>query len=174
MMTTNKSMKSNLNHRIQGYHKEIFNYILPFCNWNVETAEDAAQQTILKAILKIHQYKEQGSLKYWLFRIAKNITVDKNRQDNKLQIYLTDKINNFEAEETIDEPNLFDSKNIKLINQLIPKLTEPQQEVLQLYYFENLTFKEIATYKKESINTILGRIRYAKSNLKKMINIKLK
>jgi len=144
--------------------------ILPYVAYNKDIAEDIVQRALLKAVLNKDKYEEQGSLVFWLFRIAKNLLMDQRRIENRVKIVSIDKYPNYDIKEHVEEDVIVDS-NLYILKKLITKLTDDQKEIIKLYYFDNLSFKEIAEFKGEKINTVLGRMHNAKKMLKKLFNL---
>jgi RNA polymerase sigma-70 factor (ECF subfamily) len=138
-------------------------------------AEDIFQDTFLKIIntLKKGQYQEEGKFLQWAMRIARNLVIDYYRKINKLPV-VTDSDGNdifsylVIAEET-REDEIIREQSHERVRQLIQQLPEEQKEVLILRHYANLSFKEISDLTGVSINTALGRMRYALSNMRKLI-----
>ncbi len=161
-------------------HKDkVYTYIL-FNVKNQELAEDIFQDTFIKVInsLKKGVYLEQGVFASWVIRIAHNLIIDHFRKENRMPTYSND---------NSPEYNLFNSKNFsdetiedrlvreqieKDVRNLIDELPDEQREVVLLRIFGNLSFKEIADQTNVSINTALGRMRYALMNLRKLVDEK--
>jgi len=160
------------NTKFDKYYDDVYHYILPQVKYNKDIAKDICQQTMEKAI-KSKTYVDKGVDKYWLFTMAKNIFIDTKRKEKQLKILSFDDPNTVlplhgKIENTLHDRN---NENLELIKRFILKLPKMQQEVIQLYYFESLTFKEMSVYKQESINTLLGRMFNAKKTLRKLFNI---
>ncbi len=155
--------------------EHVFAYIVRLTQ-DVDRANDIFQETFIKAIMCIrgHQYRTTGKFSAWLMRIAHNLVVDVVR-NNKNVLYL-------DAEEHLDvmcnhggfaqdchEEEMLRMADKRTLSKMISLLPLPQQEVVHLRFYEELSFKEIARITNVSINTALGRMRYATINLRKMI-----
>jgi RNA polymerase sigma factor (sigma-70 family) len=164
---------------IRRHKDKVYTYIL-FNVKNQELAEDIFQDTFIKVInsLKKGSYNEQGVFVSWVIRIAHNLIIDYFRKENRMPTYSND---------SLSEINLFNSKSLseetiedKIIREqiandvrnLIDELPDEQREVILLRHFGNLSFKEIAEQTDVSINTALGRMRYALMNLRKLVDEK--
>lgn len=139
-------------------------------------AEDLFQETFLKIIntLKKGSYQEQGKFLPWALRIARNLAIDHFRKTNKRPIVTdnegTDILENLDVEaETNMEEDMIQGQTQKQIRDLIQQLPEKQKEVLIYRHYAGLSFKEIADLTDVSINTALGRMRYALNNLRKIM-----
>ncbi len=139
-------------------------------------AEDLLQETYIKAIdvLKSGRYNEEGKFMPWIVRIAHNLAIDYFRKDKRYPtIVLEDGsaiFNSFEFSEDSFEDIQLKQDQIVNIRELVKKLPDEQREVLVLRHYEELSFQEIADMTQVSINTALGRMRYALINLRKMLN----
>ncbi len=138
-------------------------------------AEDLLQETYIKAVdvLRSGRYNEEGKFLPWIVRIAHNLAIDYFRRDRRYPtIVLEDGskvFNSFEfSEESFEEAQLKEDRIVN-IRELIKRLPEEQREVLVLRHYEELSFQEIADITQVSINTALGRMRYALINLRKML-----
>ncbi|MDQ1152228.1 MULTISPECIES: RNA polymerase sigma factor [Sphingobacterium] len=138
-------------------------------------AEDIFQETFIKIIntLKSGKYNEEGKFLPWAIRIAHNMIVDFFRKAKRApNIVNADGFDIFEVLEFSDESA--ESKMLKKqvdvdLKKMIQKLPDDQKEVLIMRHFCDMSFKDIAEITEVSINTALGRMRYALSNLRKMI-----
>lgn len=140
-----------------------------------EVSDDIFQDTFIKVIktLKSKSYKEEGKFISWVIRIAHNLIIDYFRKEKKMpKSRDTDEISVF-AKMTDEEPNIESqiifnqvSKDLEL---MISQLPDDQQEVLKMRVYQDLSFKEISELTGVSINTALGRMRYALLNLRKVI-----
>ncbi|WP_286752349.1 MULTISPECIES: RNA polymerase sigma factor [Sphingobacterium] len=138
-------------------------------------AEDIFQETFIKIIntLKSGKYNEEGKFLPWAIRIAHNMIVDFFRKAKRApNIVNADGFDIFEVLEFSDESA--ESKMLKQqvdvdLKKMIQKLPDDQKEVLIMRHFCDMSFKDIAKITEVSINTALGRMRYALSNLRKMI-----
>lgn len=156
-------------------HKDrVYSYILHYVK-NPELADDIFQETFVKAIVTIKQnrYVENGRFSAWITRIAHNLIFDYFRKEKSENLQSTDAgdiniLNRKELSEATVEDHLILSQIETDIHRLIMALPENQREVLQLRYFKDMSFKEIAMLTNVSINTALGRMRYAILNMRKM------
>ena len=159
---------------LKRHQERIFNYILRIIK-NEDIANDIFQETFVKAILTIKQgrYTENGKFPAWISRIAHNLIIDFFRQEKSENLQSADIddvhiLNRKElCEETIEDIIISDQirEDVKFLIQELPPL---QREVLNMRYYQNLSFKEIAETTGVSINTALGRMRYAILNLRRL------
>ncbi|WP_339629913.1 sigma-70 family RNA polymerase sigma factor [uncultured Maribacter sp.] len=140
-----------------------------------ELTEDIFQDTFMKVIrtLKKGAYNEEGKFLPWVMRIAHNLVIDHFRKNNRMPMYNSkesynifsllgdDKLN---AEKQLIKEQI-DSDLLKMIKEL----PEDQQEVLEMRIYKDMSFKEISDNTGVSINTALGRMRYALINLRKLV-----
>jgi RNA polymerase sigma-70 factor, ECF subfamily len=142
--------------------------------------EDIFQDTFFKVIqtLKRNQYSEEGKFLPWVLRISRNLIIDHFRKNKKLPtvpVYTNEDGEEVDVFATIptSEENFktpLEQKNFKKkIRSMISKLPDEQKEVVIMRMYYDMSFKEIADFCNVSINTSLGRMRYALINLKKMI-----
>jgi len=138
-------------------------------------AEDVFQETFMKVVntLKRGKYAERGKFLPWVIRIARNLVIDHFRKTNKMPT-VTDgdgynMLSNIEVSESNHEDEIIEGQNREKIRDLIQTLPEKQREVLVMRQYAELSFKEIAEITNVSINTALGRMRYALINMRKML-----
>jgi RNA polymerase sigma-70 factor (ECF subfamily) len=138
-------------------------------------AEDIFQDTFIKVIntLKSGKYNEEGKFLPWVLRISHNLVIDHFRKEKRNPtITNQDGFDIFEVlgftEESIEDIKLRE-ENHKELRTLIQQLPEEQKEVLIMRHYADLSFKEIADLTGVSINTALGRMRYALNNLRRMM-----
>ena len=139
---------------------------------NKDLSEDIFQDTYVKVVnsLQKGKYNEEGKFLPWVMRIAHNLVIDHFRKQKKMQMIRSS--NDFDIFDVIKDNKInADEKMIKDqifgdLNLLIDKLPSDQREVLKMRYYEELSFKKIAEYFDISINTALGRMRYALINLR--------
>ena len=156
------------------YQKTVYGFILTLvCDVNV--ADDIFQETFYKAIVSIrsHRYTDTGRFQSWLIRIANNLIVDRHRHREPVVDAPTTKdkdrlFNSMDLAEGNVEDNYHNQQTLSDIHEMIARLPEPQQEVVQLRIFEKKSFKEIADLTNCSINTALGRMCFATINLRRM------
>lgn len=163
---------------LRRHQDRIFNYILRIIK-NEDIANDIFQETFVKAIQTIRQgrYTENGKFPAWISRIAHNLIIDYYRQEkseNHQSADLTDNdiLNRKELCEDTIEDILISNQIRNDVKLLIEELPELQKEVLKMRYYQNLSFKEIAETTGVSINTALGRMRYAILNLRRIAHDK--
>ena len=154
---------------------KLFSYI--FCMVkNEELANDLFQETFIKAIMKIRdgKYKDNGKFLFWINRIAHNVIIDHYRDMRNQHIVDAPKENdlgNLRGEtvlETDRERALVNEQVMKDVRHLMEALPDVQREVVFMRYYQEMSFKEIAKATGVSINTSLGRMRYALINLRKL------
>ena len=163
---------------IERHQKEIFTYIF-FKLMDETLANDVFQDTFMKIIitLKEGRYNEEGKFVLWAKRIAHNLVIDHFRlkaKHNKVSetSYDNEEFSIFDLisvqEENIEE-QLISRQIQEDLMRMLDYLPENQQEVIKLRFFDGLSFKEIADQTDSSINTSLGRVRYALINLRKIM-----
>ena len=140
-----------------------------------ELANDLFQDTFIKVVrlLKEGKYVEEGKFLPWILRIAHNMSIDHFRRNKKMRMVRSrDEMDVFATIETGDahiEDILVDGQIHSDVRRLIDELPEDQREVVRMRMYDNLSFKEIAETTGVSINTALGRMRYAVINLRKIV-----
>lgn len=156
-------------------HKQrIFSFIVSKV-LDREVAEDIFQDTFIKVIntLKRGAYNEEGKFLPWVMRIAHNLIIDHFRRNKRLP-----KFNNTDDFDIFDvlsddmlsiENQIIKSQILEDVQKLVEELPEDQKEVLLMRMYRDMSFKEIAENTDVSINTALGRMRYALINLRKLI-----
>lgn len=139
-------------------------------------AEDLTQDTFIKAIktLKDGRYNEEGKFLPWILRIAHNLAIDYFRRAKRYpSVVFEDGSNVFNtlnfAEDSVESAQIRKESHEHL-RSLIKKLPQQQREVLVMRHYEELSFQEIAEATGVSINTALGRMRYALINLRKLMS----
>lgn len=163
---------------INKYRSKVYTYILLIVK-NQHLAEDLFQDTFIKVIKSLldGKYKENGKFLSWVIRIAHNLIIDHYRKtkqlnsiskdDFQVDIFNTRKFSGINIED-----HLINSQITKDIKNLIDELPYDQKEVIILRHYCRLSFKEIAEHTNVSINTALGRMRYALINLRKLVREK--
>ena len=139
-------------------------------------AEDLMQETFIKAIntIKGGRYNEEGKFLPWVMRIAHNLAVDFFRREKRYPtVVLEDGSKVFNTLDFAEDS--FESHQVKIdthasLHKFIKELPEAQKEVLVMRHYMGLSFQEIAEYTDVSINTALGRMRYALINLRKKMS----
>ena len=154
---------------------KLFSYI--FCMVkNEEMANDLFQETFIKVIMKLRdgKYKDNGKFLFWVTRIAHNVIIDYFRDVRNSHIVDAPKENdlgNLRGDSILEsnrELALINEQVLKDIRVLMNALPEVQREVVYMRYYQEMSFKEIAKATGVSINTSLGRMRYALINLRKL------
>ena len=141
-----------------------------------DLANDLFQETFLKVITKLQngQYSDTGKFSWWLTRIAYNVVIDHFRaqksskiveapKDNDLSNLRGEAIHNQSRESELNNEQVMED-----VKRLVEALPEAQRDVVNMRFFQELSFKEIAEQTHVSINTSLGRMRYALINLRKL------
>jgi RNA polymerase sigma factor (sigma-70 family) len=167
--------KASLEVLINRHRKKIYTYIILVVK-DKYLAEDIFQDTFIKVIKSLNdgRYRDNGKFLSWVIRIAHNLIIDHFRKEKQLNTisndsYETDIFNSKKfAERTIEEELVHLQIN-EDVRRLLEELPEDQREVVMLRHYCGLSFKEIAEQTNVSINTALGRMRYALINLRKMI-----
>lgn len=163
---------------LEKYKSRIYTYIFLIVR-NKELAEDIFQDTFIKAIttIKLGKYVESGRFLGWINRIAHNLTIDYFRREKNENTFSTDGLeydfvnNSKYSEKSVEDVTSNEQVMIDIVS-LIDYLPESQQEVVRMRFFEDLSFKEIAERTNVSINTALGRMRYALMNMRRIANEK--
>lgn len=167
---------------LQRHKRKLFSSILVIVREKA-LAEDIFQDTFIKAIqtLKRGQYSEEGKFLPWILRIARNLIIDHYRRLKKMPpvpVYQNEEGETVDvfaniAAEDLDFEEQQQKKSLKnLVKELVNQLPSDQKEVVMMRMYYDMSFKEIADVTNVSINTSLGRMRYALINLKKMMEEK--
>jgi len=159
---------------LKRYKSKVYSYIY-FVVRNREVCEDVFQETFIKAITTIKQgrYVENGKFLAWINRIAHNLIIDYFRREQNENTcsndeYGYDLFDTVHLTDSSVEDNLVRDQVMKDVARLVDSLPKTQQEVIRLRYYEDLSFKEIAEKTGVSINTALGRMRYAVMNMRRI------
>ena len=155
--------------------EKIFTYIMYMVK-NEDLANDLFQENYLKVITKLQngQYTNSGKFSWWLTRIAHNVVIDHFRAQKSEKIVDAPKENelsNLKSASVLDdnrETQLSNEQVLRDVKKLMESLPENQRDVVYMRFFQELSFKEIAEQTNVSINTSLGRMRYAIINLRKL------
>jgi RNA polymerase sigma-70 factor (ECF subfamily) len=159
---------------INRHKQRIFSFILSKV-MDREVAEDIFQDTFIKVIntLKRGAYNEEGKFLPWVMRIAHNLLIDHFRRNKRIPKFNnTDEFDIFSVlgDEVLNvEKQLIKNQILEDVRGLIQELPEDQKDVLIMRMYKDMSFKEIAENTDVSINTALGRMRYALINLRKLI-----
>ncbi len=167
--------KSAISILIERYRRRVTDYVAMMVK-NRDTADDIFQVKVVR-VIDDGRYHDNGKFLSWVLRIAHNQVIDhfrRMRQENKI----TESDAGFDilgtmkfSEETVED-QLVQEQIRGDLRRIIDRLPEEQREVVLMRYFDNLSFKEIAEESGVSINTALGRMRYALINLRRMIKDK--
>jgi RNA polymerase sigma factor (sigma-70 family) len=163
---------------IYRHKNRVYSYILLIVK-NQELAEDIFQETFIKVIrsLKRGKYVENGKFVSWVLRISHNLIIDHFRKE-KLQGTVSndsmevDVFNAHKYSEDTIEDQMVNSQILSEVKDLIKELPEDQQQVIYMRHYMDMSFKDIAEQTGVSINTALGRMRYALINLRRLIKQK--
>ena len=156
-------------------HQERVYTKINFIVRDSELANDLFQDTFIKVVrlLKEGKYVEEGKFLPWVLRIAHNMAIDHFRRNKKMRMVRSrDEIDVFATIDTGDahvEDLLVEGQIHSDVRRIIDQLPEDQREVVRMRMYDNLSFKEIAETTGVSINTALGRMRYAVINLRKIV-----
>lgn len=154
---------------------KIFHYIL-YVVKDDDLANDLFQETFLKVITKLqnHQYANSGKFIWWVTRIAHNVIIDyyRSQKSNKIVEPTKDNdLSNLTCVSLLDKDRESEMTNEQVLHdvkRLMETLPDTQREVVFMRFFQDLSFKEIAELTNVSINTSLGRMRYALINMRKL------
>ena len=159
---------------LERYKDRLFSYI-HYQVRNTDVAEDIFQETFVKVVITIRdgRYTESGKFFSWVTRIAHNLVIDFFRREKGENTISTDEsevdlLNNAKLADRCAQSAIDSEQTFTDLRHLIEKLPQEQREVVQMHYFQEMTFKEIAEEKGLSINTALGRMRYGILNMRKM------
>ncbi|MEI6696254.1 MAG: sigma-70 family RNA polymerase sigma factor [Bacteroidota bacterium] len=162
---------------ISRHQKKVFSYILMIVK-DKAIAEDIFQDTFIKIINTIRSgyYKEEGKFIQWAMRIAHNLTIDHFRRIKKIPIIDNkDDFNIFDTikvyDESVEEKMITEQIHAD-VKSLLEMLPDEQKEVIILRHYADMSFKDIAEHTNVSINTALGRMRYALINMRKIMKEK--
>ena len=163
---------------INRHRSKVYTYILLTIK-NQQLAEDLFQETFIKVIqsLRSGKYKDNGKFLSWVIRIAHNLIIDHFRKEKQMNTLSNDdsEVDLFNSKKLSDsniEELIIHGQIRSEVRSLINELPEDQREVVLLRHYGGLSFKEIADQTDVSINTALGRMRYALINLRKLIQEK--
>jgi len=160
---------------LKRYKSRVFSYIM-FTVRDNALANDIFQETFMKVIrtLKRGKYNDEGKFLPWVNRIAHNLIIDHYRRNQKFPT--TSGGENFDIFDIIEdksanvEQDTIKDQILSDVKKLVYKLPQDQKEVLMMRMYFDMSFKEIAERTNVSINTALGRMRYALINLRKMVD----
>lgn len=154
---------------------KLFTYIM-FVVRDHDVADDIFQETFVKVITKLQQgqYTDSGKFQFWITRIAHNCIMDLYRTQQVRHIVEPNEENdleNLQGASVLDidrEAEMVNEQILRDVKKMMEALPAPQREVVYMRYFQQLSFKEIAELTGVSINTSLGRMRYALINMRHM------
>ena len=160
---------------IERHKQRIYSFIYSKV-YDHDVTEDVFQDTFIKVIrtLKRGRYNEEGKFLPWVMRIAHNLVIDHFRKNNRMPKF--DNTDEFNIFSVISDSSLNAEKSIiknqveDNVKRLIEELPEDQKQVLIMRMYKDMSFKEISENTGVSINTALGRMRYALINLRKVID----
>lgn len=163
-----------LSQLITRHQSKLFGFIYSKIN-DRDAADDIFQDTFIKVIhtLKNKNYNEEGKFLPWVMRIAHNLIIDYFRKNNRMPMQRETEeysVFNYMIDNSLNMESFMIASQIEVdIQKLIETLPDDQREVVSLRIYQDLSFKEIAELTGVSINTALGRMRYALLNLRKNI-----
>lgn len=159
-------------------HKDrVYSHILMIIK-DRDLADDVFQDTFIKAIntLKAGKYNEEGKFLPWVLRIAHNLVIDHFRKNKKMKMVRGDEdydvFATIKQDDLTIEDGMIVDQILNDVKDLLQYLPEEQREVVQMRHYADMSFKDIAEQTGVSINTALGRMRYALINLRKLIEDK--
>lgn len=168
-----KGEKFCMQELIKRHKDRVYTYILLIVK-NPSIADDLFQDTFIKVIqsLERRKYKDEGRFVSWVMRIAHNLTIDYFRKNKNQNTYSNDQgefdlLNNSRYSDSTIEDNMISDQTTKDVRFLIDKLPKDQKQVVLMRHYGNMSFKDIADQTGVSINTALGRMRYALINMRK-------
>lgn len=162
---------------IERYKSKVYSYILLNVK-NPTIADDIFQDTFLKVMssLRSRSYSEEGKFLPWVMRIAHNLVIDYFRYDKNNGLTSSDEnefvLNSTSLADSTIEDRLVDEQILTDVKKLLEYLPPEQKEVIMLRHYGGMSFKEIADVTNVSINTALGRMRYAIMNLRRIVDEK--
>ena len=163
---------------VSRYQEQIYNYVLSLVR-DRQLTDDIFQDTFVKIIrvIKSGMYKDEGKFIQFAMRIAHNLVIDHFRKENRIPVVESSSEDyNYVDNAPITDPSVEQGMIIDQIHSDLRKMVEmlplEQKEVLRMRIYDDLSFKEIADITNVSINTALGRMRYALINLRKMAESK--
>jgi RNA polymerase sigma-70 factor (ECF subfamily) len=159
---------------LERHQKRVYNYIFHLVK-DADVADDIFQETYVKIIMTIKQgrYYADGKFASWQLRIAHNVVIDHFRQEKSEATVSTDEtdydlLNRRDLSDNTIEDVMIDKAIRDDVRHIIRALPREQRQVLVMRYYSNMSFKEIAERTGVSINTALGRMRYAIINLRRI------
>ncbi|MFU8844050.1 MAG: sigma-70 family RNA polymerase sigma factor [Bacteroidales bacterium] len=167
---------NSLEQLINRHQNRIYAYILMIVK-DKALADDLFQDTFIKVIntIRAGSYNEEGKFLQWVMRIAHNLIIDHFRKSNRMPVIDNSKNEDFNIFDTLNimeqsiEDKIITDQIHRDVRKLIEFLPNEQKEVLYMRHYAEMSFKDIAEVTDVSINTALGRMRYALINLRKLI-----
>jgi RNA polymerase sigma factor (sigma-70 family) len=169
-----RGCEASLEILIKKHKQRLYSFIFSKIQ-NRDITEDIFQDTFIKVIrtLKRGNYNEQGKFLPWVMRISHNLIIDYFRKSNRMRLFKN--TDEFDIFSVISDGNLNAEKQLikeqvlSDVKELVKELPQEQREVLEMRIYKDMSFKEISENTGVSINTALGRMRYALINLRKII-----
>lgn len=159
---------------LQRHKDKLYTYILYIVK-NNDLADDVFQETFVKAIMQMRQgkYEHKGKFGAWIMRITHNLLIDVFRTEKSNQFVYDEEAEKAWMDQAARNTDSFENEEseevmFKKLHIMINQLPVNQREVVNMYYYQDMSFKEIAAATSVSINTALGRMHYAMNNLRKM------
>lgn len=159
---------------LKRHQNRVFSYIFSIVK-NRDVADDLFQETFVKAIMTIKQgrYAESGKFSAWISRIAHNLIIDYYRQGKNENLVSADDedvdiLNRKDLCDINIEDVMIDAQISTDVQRIVEALPDNQREVLEMRFYRDMSFKEIAEATNVSINTALGRMRYAILNMRRI------
>ena len=156
------------------HQDSVYAYIFKFVK-NPDIADDLFQETFMKVIstIRLNRYTESGKFKAWVIRVARNLIIDFFRQEKSDCCTSIDRddqdvLNRKNLADINVEDRMVNDQILTDVRRLMNALPETQREVLEMRFYSDMTFKEIAQATGVSINTALGRMRYALIHIRKL------
>ena len=154
---------------------KLYSYIF-FVVHNRDIADDVFQETFVKVITKLQEgkYTTSGRFSAWLMRIAHNVIMDwyrEQRQDRIVEPSADNDLSNLTGNDLFEsniENHFINSQVMDDVRRIMESLPAPQREVVYMRYYQQMSFKEISETTNVSINTALGRMRYAIMNMRRL------
>lgn len=160
---------------LRRHQARVFTYVVTIVK-DQDVANDIFQETFVKAIVTIKQgrYTETGKFSAWIMRIAHNLIIDYYRQERSENTTSADDeasnvLNRKEFSDVNIEDILVSEQILADVRRIVAELPDSQREVLEMRFYRDMSFKEIAEATQVSINTALGRMRYAILNLRRIV-----
>ena len=155
--------------------KRLYDYIM-FVVRDPELANDVFQETFVKVITRLQEgkYTDSGKFSFWLYRIAHNVIMDTFREQKSLHVIeptAGNDLSKLKSDNIMDinrENEFVNAQVLRDVRHIMDSLPAPQREVVYMRFYQELSFKEIAEATGVSINTSLGRMRYALINMRRM------